>query len=247
MLTDDWDLSSLSGEPGPKVDFHARFVDMGPSIESGAPQRLEVSSGLMREHAGKIGLRSMADLLRQCPENWDPAEGDMTTNICMHVGISANRLWQATGAMIADCGKDGVMAWFTGTSGNDLSVFKPAFPGTDFPGMGPKPTETYDPAAMWWRHEHLHRRVMADWPRLAPEIRADMETLEDTFFAEAPSIRVAPKAQQQAFMTDCWQRAKELSEAWIQRLESRPLPFANPAYGETWRRLNAAASFPELA
>lgn len=246
-ITDDWDLSSLAAETGPKVDFRARFVDMGPSIESGAPQRLEVSSGWMHEHAGHISLRSMADLLRQCPDDWDPAEGEITTNICMHVGITPQRLWQATGAMIADCGEDGVMAWFTGTSGNDLSVFKPAFPGIDLPDMGPKPKETYDPAAMWWRHEHLHRRVMADWPRLAPEIRAEIETLEDTFFAEAGAIRVAPEAEKRAFMGDCWQQAGDLSEKWIRRLESRPLSFANPAYGKTWHRLNAAAAFPQLA
>lgn len=246
-ITDDWDLSSLAAETGPKVDFRARFVDMGPSNESGAPQRLEVSSGWMREHAGNISLRSMANLLRQCPDDWDPAQGEITTNICMHVGITPQRLWQATGAMIADCGKGGVMAWFTGTSGNDLSVFKPTFPGIDLPDMGPKPKETYDPAAMWWRHEHLHRRVMADWPRLAPEIRAEIERLEDTFFAEAQAIRGAAEAEQKAFMDDCWQQAGELTETWIRRLENRPLSFANPAYGETWHRLNAAAAFPQLA
>ncbi|MEM7021914.1 MAG: C69 family dipeptidase [Pseudomonadota bacterium] len=246
-ITDDWDLSSLAGRQGPKIDFRAHFVDMGPSGESGAPERLEVSSGFMKSQAGRIGLRSMSDLLRQCPENWDPAEGEVTTNICMHVGISPGRLWQATGAMIADCGRDGVMAWFTGTSGNDLSVFKPAFPGLDFPDMGPSPKETYDPAALWWRHEHLHRRVMADWPRLAPEIRAEIEALEDGFFAEAAAIRVAPRPQQQAFMIDCWQQAEVLTDRWIKRLESQPVAFANPAYGETWRRLNAAAAFPQVA
>jgi dipeptidase len=246
-ITDDWDLSSLGSQSNAKVDFRERFVDMGPSIDSGAPERLAVSSGYMRAHAGRISLRTMADLLRQCPEGWDPAEGEITTNICMHAGISPKRLWQATGAMIADCGKDGAMAWFTGTSGTDVSIFKPAFPGLGFPEMGPKPKETYDPAAMWWRHEHLHRRVMADWPRLAPEIRAEIEALEDGFFAEASAIRVASKVEQQAFMEECWTRADALTEKWIKRLESRPVPFANPAYGETWHAFNAAAAFPQSA
>ena len=87
---------------------------------------------------------------------------------------------------------------------------------------------------------------MADWRRLAPEIRAEIETLEDRFFADAAAIRVAPKAQQQAFVTDCWQQAEALTEKWIAHLENRPVAFANPAYGETWRRLNAAAAFPQL-
>jgi len=243
-ITDDWDFCSLADAAAPKVDFKARFVDMGPSIDSGAPERLAVSGNFMRSNAGRIGLRSMADLLRQCPENWDPAEGEITTNICMHAGVGPKRLWQATGAMIADCGKDGVMAWFTGTSGTDISIFKPAFPGIDFPEMGPKPKETYDPGAMWWRHEHLHRRVMADWPRLAPEIRAEIEALEEDFFAAAPAIRAASRTEQQAFMVDCWRRADALTEQWIERLERRPVSFANAAYGETWHKLNAAAAFP---
>jgi dipeptidase len=243
-ITDDWDESSLAAVPGPKIDFRARFVDPAPSASSGAGERLAVSSAFMRAHAGKVGLRTMADLLRQCPDNWDPAEGEICTNICMHAGVSAKRLWQATGAMIADCGADGVMAWFTGTSGTDVSIFKPAFPGLDFPEMGPEPHETYEPSAMWWRHERLHRRVMADWPRLAPEVRADFEALEDGFFKEAAAIRRAPKPQQREFMLDCWRRAEEATARWIARLESRPVPFANPAYRETWRGFNAAAAFP---
>lgn len=244
-IADDWDESSLADASGPKTDFRGRYVEMGPSLESGAPDRLAVSSGYLQERAGQVGLRTMADLLRQCPDDWDPAEGEVATNICMHAGINPERLWQATGAMIADCGSDGVMAWFTGTSGTDISIFKPAFPGVDFPEMGPKPKETYDPAAMWWRHEHLHRRVMTNWPQLAPEIRSEIELLEDTFFKDATAIRAAPRTQQEAFLVDCWQRAEDLTEKWIKKLESQRLAFANPAYGETWRRLNAAAAFPQ--
>ena len=85
---------------------------------------------------------------------------------------------------------------------------------------------------------------MADWPRLAPEVRADFESLEDEFFAEAPSIRTAPKPNQRAFMQECWRRAEERAEGWRRRLESRPVAFANRAYAETWRGFNAAAAFP---
>ena len=245
-ITDDWDESSLSGEDGPKANFRARFAEMGPSIDSGAPERLAVTSSFTQENAGKISLRSMADLLRQCPENWDPAEGEITTNICMHAGVSPKRIWQATGAMIADSGTDGAMAWFTGTSGTDVSIFKPAFPGIDFPEMGPQPTETYNPASMWWRHELLHRRVMTDWPQIAPEIRRDIEALEDTFFSEAATMRVASKEEQKDFMDECWGRAGELTEKWIKKMETKKLTFANPKYAETWHGLNAAASFPQL-
>lgn len=247
MLANDWDESCLSGEPGPKADFRSRFIDPGPSADSGASERLAVSSAFMQEQAGRVSLRSMADLLRQCPEDWDPAEGEITTNICMHAGVGPKRMWQATGAMIAECAADGSMAWVTGTSGTDVSIFKPAFPGLDLPAMGPEPREIYDRAAMWWRHEHLHRRVMADWPRLAPPIRAEFEALEAGWFREGPSVRKAPKAEQRQFMQECWRLAGEATEKWIGTLESRAVPFANPAYGETWRRFNAAAAFPHAA
>ena len=51
----------------------------------------------------------------------------------------------------------------TGTSATDLSIFKPLFFGMGLPDMGPAPGGTYTEGALWWTHERLHRRAMADY------------------------------------------------------------------------------------
>ena len=74
------------------------------------------------------------------------------------------------------------MAWVTATSGTCVSVFKPVYFGAAMPETGPLPREIYTDDALWWKHEHLHRRAMAasTWGG-DPQ---SFERLEDEFFAE---------------------------------------------------------------
>jgi dipeptidase len=139
-------------------------------------------------------------------------------------------------------GPHGVLAWVTATSGTCVSIFKPVFLGMDLPDLGPYPSEHFDPRSLWWKHELLHRRAMADFDHLVPEIRQDFDPLEDAFLAQAETVKKGTAGEKAEFMEYCFREAMRLTETWIARLQRRgELKFSDPAYRAMWARLNAEA------
>lgn len=239
----DWDRSSCA----PGTDFAASFEDPEKTACVAAPERQSTTSRYLAERRGSITVRTMADLLRHTGDDdeYMPMKGDRPTRICMHAAPYDDRLWQATGALISDTrGSDDVVAWVTGTSGTDVSIFKPLLFGVDMPDIGPMPRETWIDGSYWWRHEILHRRAMADYKNLVPAIRADFEALEDTFFAESESARKGSAKEKAQFVTECWRKADEARETWISRLEARTYAISDPAYRKMWDEYNRAAAIP---
>jgi secernin len=244
----DWTRSSLDKGDGSRSDFGALVGDKDRTFACGAPERRAASEGYLARHVGRIGLRTMADLLR-CTgeeEGYHPTHGDRPTRVCMHAAPYQSRLWQATGALISDTRGEDVMAWTTATSGPDVSIFKPAFFGVELPDLGPMPRETDTPGAYWWRHERLHRRAMADYSAVAPEIRNDFEALEDKFFAASETVRKGATADKATFVSECWRQADEAEARWLKRLETKSYAIAHDGYRTMWSRFNEAASL-ELA
>ena len=245
----DWERCS-SGLPGTgnlgRIDFQARFEDMAKVAAAGSRQRHGVARSWLEEHRGHIDLRCMADLLRQHGDGYDPTEGEVCTNICMHAGPYPSRFWQACGAMIMDAGPKGSMAWVTATSGTCVSIFKPVYFGATMPDSGPTPREIFTEGSLWWRHELLHRRAMADFHTLGQEIRADFERLEEGFFAEGRSLIAAPAREKTEFMEQCWRRAAEATDRWIGLLERRNTGYRHKGYAALWDRFDRAAAMPSV-
>lgn len=240
----DWDRSSLKTN-GSKPDFGKAFGDPEKARCVAAHERRKMSNDFLKARVGKITVRTMADLLRYTGEgDYEPWVDEYPTRVCMHAAPFENRFWQATGALIADTRGDDIMAWATGTSGNDVSVFKPVFFGVDLPDLGPRPNESFDPATYWWRHELLHRRAMADYKALMPEIRADFEKIEDGFFRDSEVVRKGGLREKSQFVTDCWASADQARDRWIAKLEKRNYFVQDAAYRDMWERFNKAASIP---
>ncbi len=248
----DWQRCSVGADRGngssngKPLDFQARFEDLAKVAAAGSRQRRSVSQSWLEERKGGIDLRAMANLLRQHGEGYDPAEGEVCTNICMHAGPYPNRFWQACGAMIMEAAPQGAMAWATATSGTCLSIFKPIYFGVPMADTGPLPRETWTEGALWWRHELLHRRAMADFHTLGTEIRGDFERLEEAFFAEGRNLIAAAAREKTEFMAECWRRAAEATDRWIAALERRNVTFQDKAFGELWDRFDRAAAMPTV-
>lgn len=239
----DWTETSLLSEAG-RADFGKTVGDSGPSFACGAPQRSAASHSYLERHAGQITVRTMADLLRYTGEEsgYHPAEGELPTRVCMHAGPFEARFWQATGSLISDVRGASSLVWATGTSGPDCSVFKPILFGAPMPDLGPMPRESDTPGAYWWRHERLHRRVMADYSAVIADLRPEIETLEDGFFRDAETVRDADNASKAAFVDSCWRSADALEARWLAKLEKRSYHISHKAYDSMWRRFNAAAA-----
>ncbi len=75
--------------------------------------------------------------------------------------------------------------WVTATAAPCTSLFKPVT--VDDPvDLGPVPANTFDPRSVWWRHELLHRRVMADPLTLAGRYAAERAATESVWLRDPP-------------------------------------------------------------
>jgi hypothetical protein len=243
-IGDDWQTCTAAGGNGGRINFERQFEDKEKVSAVGAHQRRKVAYEWLKARAGQIDLRTMADLLRQHPDGYDPAEGAVCTNICMHAGPHPNRFWQACGAMIMETEATGAMAWATATSGTCVSIFKPIYFGVPMPDLGGTPRESFTNGTLWWKHEFLHRRAMAAFQSLGKEIREDFEGLENGWFAEGRRYIAGPERTKSEFVRDCWMRAEQATDRWIASLERRNFSFQNQEFQSMWARFNAAASMP---
>ncbi len=247
QITDDWDLSSLDGSGRDKAEFRALFADEKREAEVASLQRECRAMELLEARKGAIAVRDMADILRDVgehPEAYVIPEDELPSRICMHAGPFDTRFWHATGAMITDASEDGVLVWMTATSATDLSVFKPLFFAAEMPDMGPPLEGTYTEGSLWWKHERLHRRAVADYRAVKPDIRGEFDELEREFFAQGPKLKRDGARAKTEFVLECWRRAEEVTDRWIERLEKRNYFIEQPAYRAMWDRFNRESGFP---
>jgi secernin len=237
----DWDTCSDSAGAS-KTDWagtHA-LPEVPPTL--GSPARQAITYDSLQSALGHITVRGIFETMRQHGSGYHPATAEAHRNICVHAGPQGNRWWQADGVMVTEVGPHGVLAWVTATSGTCVSIFKPVFLGVDLPDLGPYPGETFDPRCLWWTHELLHRRAMADFDALVPEIRQDFDLLEESFLARAETVKHGTPGEKAEFMKYCFREALMATEAWVAKLEKRrDLRFSDPAYRSMWARLNAEA------
>jgi dipeptidase len=103
---------------------------------------------------------------------------------CVHAGgILASS--QTTASWVAELSALGVQHWVTGTSAPCTGLFKPVRLEEPL-DLGPAPTDQADDESLWWRHERLHRRVVADPARLLPLYREQRDAVEKTWLADPP-------------------------------------------------------------
>ena len=237
----DWTSCSVRSDVE-KIDWAKTFAlpEIPPTL--GAPERQCYTHDRLKEARGQIDAPAMFQIMRHHNDGYHPATANAHCNICVHAGPQENRWWQADGVMVTDVSESGILIWVTGTSGNCVSIFKPVFMGIDLPEIGPIPTEHFDPKSLWWKHELLHRRAMADFDNLVPEIRKDFDALELEFVAESESVKKGALEEKRDFMNYCFQKSMQATEAWIGRLRARTdLTFKDPAYRAMWQKLNAEA------
>lgn len=241
IIGSDWDLCS------PKVssshlNWAASHGDVEITPKLGAYERQTVTSQGLAGAAGKITVETAFEILRHHGKDYHPAKGEVTKNVCVHAGPPVYRQWQTTGAMVTEVDQDGVLAWVTGTASTCLSIFKPLFLGVPIPDFGVPPVERFNPKTLWWKHELLHRRVMADFQTLMPEIRVDFDEQEKEYLQQAPSVKKGSDKEKTQFMEHCFQEAMLLTDQWTKRVARRAnLSFSDIEYRLMWQKCNRQA------
>lgn len=186
-------LRDASNIAGAHSDFlYTRFSDS-------AARQCRTSDALS-DAAGSIGVADAMTILRDHGEasksaDWTPASGLFGQTVCAHAGFGPIRVSQSTGAMVAHLRPEGPTVWLTGTSATCLSVFKPVWLDAGLPDLGPEASTFSDEDSLWWRHEALHREVLADYADRSPAVRNRIATLEAELRAQAATLEAGDREQ----------------------------------------------------
>jgi secernin len=155
---------------------------------------------------------------------YSPVNGALSAP-CAHAGglVTAT---QSTASWVADLrGGSEPVHWVTGTSAPCTSVFKPVRVTQPLDvDPAPMPTNRFDPAYRWWRHERLHRLVLRDHPASLARFSAERDRLEAGWLADPPKGATA------------FEVADEAEERWLADLRAADLPDRRPAWlRRQWR------------
>lgn len=165
-------------------DFAARYSDRVRTRVSACRIRQPRTTGLA---SGVDTLGGLADVLRDHGGDRWPSYRRLNGTLhmpCMHGGSEIASSLTA-GSWLSRLRPGEAEHWATATSSPCLSLFKPVTVGAPV-DAGPVPGGTVDDS-LWWTHERLHRRVMADPGRLAGPVVAARDALEHEWFSRPPS------------------------------------------------------------
>lgn len=151
---------------------------------------------------------------------------------CMHAGGLVTSS-QTVGTWLSELTPDGARHWATATAAPCTSLVKPV--AVDDPlDLGPAPSDRFDPATVWWRHEQLHRTVMRDPSRLLPSLVAERDEVERGWLASPPD-------PWEAFTT-----ADALTRRWVTQLRSDGMGDRRPpVVRRYWRQRDHLAGLPD--
>jgi dipeptidase len=186
--------------------------------------------------------------------NWRP-DGVMGGAVCAHASWGPiRRFGQTTGSWVAELGPGRAVHWLTGTSSPDTSIFKPVFfgpgfEGTALPDFGPAPTDSFDPATLWWRHERLHRAVLEDYPARLRAFADERDRLEAGFIARVEALLARGGSAEEAgrLSREIWAEAATAEDRWfdrIRRMPRDPRRAGSLLYRMHWTKLGRLARMP---
>ncbi len=213
--------------------FASRHADRFRTRVARAAERRARSAALA------AGARSAGDLFAVLRDHGpgrgpEPDYGLLTGALgapCAHAGGLLVGT-QTTASWVSELPPGEARHWVTATAAPCTGLFKPVSVLEPL-DLGPAPTGTFDPAALFWRHERLHRRVLADPARLLALYAGERDAVEARWLADPPDPAAA------------FAEGDRLLEAWTRAVarqgvrDRRPLPVRR-----YWSRRNRRAGMP---
>ena len=232
-------------------DFAARLIDPVRDAASFGQGRCARATELLAPLAGRIGLGDIQAVLRdhgaeaEGDPDWSPRKTEHRS-ICMHAAAGARRS-QTVASMTSDLTPDRLTHWVTGSSAPCFSLFKPVVLGLGLPDTGPRPSDRFDAASHWWRHEQLHRTALHDFPQTLALIANERDALEAGFRSRMDAAWPGGDTRVSEAIHACWREAEAAETRWriaVAGARSSGPSALGPAAARAWARLNTVAGFP---
>jgi len=231
---EDFNFARCYSEP-----IYTRFSD--------AQRRQGFTMQKMIEAKGEITPRMVMQILRSHSgdedPHWSPDRGIAGADVCMHAGWGPIRNSQTAGSMVSVLRKgEKPLHWVTGTAAPCTSIFKPVWLDSGLPEVEVSPTSKYDQAALYWRHESLHREILRDYNLRIRFIQTDQERIENELINEAENCRTASPENRRVLTASAFEQADRIEEMWREKIVTQPVNRANSIlYRMAWNRFNRDA------
>lgn len=225
--------------------FAQAIADGGRDAISHGQARCDRSTSLLRWRDGRLTAADMMSVLRdhgpaaKTDPEWHPQHAE-TRTICMHAA-DGERGGQTVGSLVSELRPGGAVHWVTGTAAPCTAIFKPVLADAPPPPHGPRPTDRFDPATLWWRHERLHRAMLGDFGIYLAAIRDERDALEASFQARMAAVLDGGSTADRAQMiAACWEEALAAEARWLAEIDTSTPP-GEAAYRTSWLEMNRLA------
>ena len=189
--------------------------------------------------------RALRDHSADADAHWSPARGITAFNVCAHAGFGPIRATQTTGSMVSHLAPGAQMHFVTGTSAPCTSVFKPMWLGGELPDTGAAPGGQFDSAALFWRHEQLHRATLRDYAARLAMYRDERDELEQRLIGDALGCHDKPLAERRAYSARCFAEADAAEARWLEKVRALGGATRNGLlYSLAWRGFDREARMP---
>ncbi len=249
-IENNWDLASpgvveeaiKKGWCRNKSEFSFRkcYSDFLYTTFGAGRKRQSCSTEILKGKMGTIVVQDMIEILRNHGSargpNWNPGKALAGADICMHAGFGPIRVSQTTGSMVSESGPARPTFWVTGTAAPCLSIFKPVWIDSGLPFWEKYPEGKYDPSTTWWRGEELHRKVLRNYPQLAPMMINDRDQLEAEWMREISKLSNSSEEERRSFTQKAFRIADERTAQWVDATASGKTNKDMPFYYRHFRK-----------
>jgi dipeptidase len=229
---------------GRTFHFARCYSDWFYTTFSASGRRRDRSRHLIEACKGSMDVHSAMRILRDHRElDYQPGSHFLGDRICAHAANKlARNASQTTGSLIAHLKPDGQTYFATGTAAPCTGFFKPIRFGRHvLPDTGPVPGARYEPDALWWFHETLHRTALLDFKNRLACFAGQRDELEKSW------IQLAGEADERQYWdltVDAFRRARQMTGEWIEHIRPMAMHHRNRwVYQKYWQGQNKKAGF----
>ena len=224
---------------GRTFHFGRCYSDWFYTTFSASHRRRDRSCKLMEACQGSMDILSASRILRDHQGmDYRPDSHFLGDRICAHAANKlARNATQTTGSMIADLKPDGQTYYVTDTSAPCTGFFKPIrFGRCVLPDIGPTPGSWYDPDALWWFHESLHRMVLLDFETRPASFCGQRDELEKSWVQQSGEV---VEHQWWGLTKNAFRQARQMTGEWIEHIRSLAVQHRNKwMYQRYWQSRN---------
>lgn len=241
------DYASLEGwRTGLRFDVAEAITNLQQDAAGNGRARCARSTSLLQAAQGGLDVAAMIGVLRdhgaaaEGDPHWHPQDAPLRT-VCMHAA-DGERTGQTVNSMVSELHSGQAVHWVTGTAAPCLSIFRPVLPGVPLPQQGPRPKDRFDPATLWWRHEQMHRAMLADFSGHLAALRDERDAIEEGFRSRISAVLAGGTAADRAReVAACWADAEAAEQRWATKLLGEGREELRSEYRAAWAEMNRLA------